>query len=256
MVPDPVAGTGTGAGRRRRIGVVTADVLGQAMAGPAIRAVHIAEALAVEHEVVLVSTAACTLDRPDLGARHAAWPYLQAALGDVDVVVVQGFVTYHAPWLVASDKVLVVDLYDPMHFEQLEQMRDLPAMERDATLDLTVRVLNQQLVRGDFFLCASREQRHLWLGALAALGRVNPLTYDADSSLRSLIDVVPFGLEPDPPQRSRAAIKGVVPGIGAQDKVVLWAGGVYNWFDPVAVIEAVASLRPPVTRTCGCTSSA
>src|SRR5207253_3858409 len=98
--------------------------------------------------------------------------------------------------------------YDPLHLEQLEQLGDRGPLERQAMLDLTVRTLNEQLVRGDYFLCASEEQRHLWLGHLGALGRINPLVYAADPTLRSLIDIVPFGMPDAPPQRTRAAIRG------------------------------------------------
>ena len=60
--------------------------------------------------------------------------------------------------------------------------------------------------------CApAQKQRDFWLGQLAALGRVNPLTYDDDETLRSLITVVPFGIPDDPPVRTRPAIKGVRP---------------------------------------------
>jgi hypothetical protein len=41
----------------------------------------------------------------------------------------------------------------------------------------------------------------------------------------------------------RPAVKGVVPGIGPDDEVVLWGGGIYDWFDPVTAIEAVALLK-------------
>jgi glycosyltransferase involved in cell wall biosynthesis len=34
----------------------------------------------------------------------------------------------------------------------------------------------------------------------------------------------------------------VVPGIGRDDKVVLWSGGLYNWFDPFTLIHAIANL--------------
>ena len=34
-----------------------------------------------------------------------------------------------------------------------------------------------------------------------------------------------------------------MPGIGPDDKVILWGGGVYNWFDPLTFIRAVARLR-------------
>jgi glycosyltransferase involved in cell wall biosynthesis len=228
---------------RRRIAVITADVLGRRMAGPAIRAFHVAEALATDHDVTLVSTAQCTVSHESFLCRYVPWAGLRDAVGDADVVVFQGFVSYHAPWLIRGDQILVVDLYDPIHLEQLEQLVGRSAMERHATLDLTVRVLNEQLVRGDFFVCASEEQRHLWLGQLSAFGRINPENYDRDPTLRQLIAVCPFGLPSTPPVSDRPAIKGVVDGIGPADKVVLWAGGVYNWFDPITAILAVDRLR-------------
>jgi glycosyltransferase involved in cell wall biosynthesis len=75
------------------------------------------------------------------------------------------------------------------------------------------------------------------------LGRVNPATYDADPSLDSLIDVVPFGISDEPPVQARRAIKGAMPGVGVDDTVILWGGGVYNWFDPLTLIRAVDRLR-------------
>ncbi|HEY9423187.1 MAG TPA: glycosyltransferase family 4 protein, partial [Microterricola sp.] len=36
--------------------------------------------------------------------------------------------------------------------------------------------------------------------------------------------------------------KGTLPGIGPDDKVLLWSGGLYNWFDPKTLIRAVAKL--------------
>jgi glycosyltransferase involved in cell wall biosynthesis len=159
------------------------------------------------------------------------------------VVVFQGFVMHHAPWLADTDKVIVVDIYDPIHLEQLEQTKELDPASRRRHVDSTTNVLNTQLARGDFFLCANEEQRHFWLGQLAALHRLNPTTYAVDSSLRSLLAICPFGLPAQPPRRTRPAIKGVVPGIDPDDKVVLWAGGVYNWFDPLTLIHAIDRLR-------------
>jgi glycosyltransferase involved in cell wall biosynthesis len=61
--------------------------------------------------------------------------------------------------------------------------------------------------------------------------------------MRALIAVVPFGISDAPPVRTRAALKCVVPGIGADDKVILWGGGVYNWFDPLTLLRAVDQVR-------------
>jgi glycosyltransferase involved in cell wall biosynthesis len=97
------------------------------------------------------------------------------------------------------------------------------------------------LLTGSAFVCTSDRQRDFWLGMLHELGRLDLASYRRDRSFRQLIDVVPFGLPPEPPVKAGPAMRGVVPGIGAQDRILLWAGGV-NWCDPMTVIRAVAEL--------------
>ena len=94
------------------------------------------------------------------------------------------------------------------------------------------------LATGDAFVCASEKQRDFWLGALASARRLDRASYERDPSLRTLIDVVPFGIDSEPPEPG-PALRGVVPGIGADDKILLWPGGIWNWFDPLTVIRAV-----------------
>ncbi len=226
-----------------KIVVATPDTLTARMAGPGIRAWQIAGALAAEHEVRLVTTTLA--DLPD-----APFPVLavdDAGLVELerwcDVLVFQGWLVHKRPFLLESDKVLVADVYDPLHLEQLEQGRDEGRRGRLIAVQSATAVLNEQLLRGDFFLCASEKQRDFWLGQLSALGRVNPVSYDDDQTLRSLISVVPFGVPDVAPARTRPAIKGVVPGIGPDDKVLLWGGGIYNWFDPLTLLHAVDRLR-------------
>jgi len=226
-----------------RIAVATPDTLTARMAGPAIRAWQIARALAAEHDVRLVTTTIA--DLPDSPFPVEAVD--DAGLAEVerwcDVLVFQGWLVHKRPFLLESEKVLVADVYDPLHLEQLEQGRDQGRRGRVLAVQSATAVLNEQLVRGDFFLCASEKQRDFWLGQLSALGRVNPVSYDDDETLRSLISVVPFGVSEAPPVRTRPAIKGVVPGISPDDKVLLWGGGIYNWFDPLTLLHAVDRLR-------------
>ncbi len=226
-----------------KILVITNDSLGARMAGPAIRAFRMAGALHAEgHDVTLFTTGTCELDAA-FTVRRGWTAELQECEAWCDVVVFQGFVIDGQPWLAQSDKVMVVDLYDPFHLEQLELSSEVA--DHDVRVEVvasTVAVLNEQIARGDFFLCASEKQRDFWLGALGALGRINPPVYDADKSLRSLIDVVPFGVDDEAPRQSRHAIRNAVEGIAADDEVLLWGGGVYNWFDPLTLIRAVHEL--------------
>lgn len=228
---------------KHRVLVVTGEPLLERMAGPAIRAREIAHALAPEHEVRLLSTAGVKVTSDEFGVVHATGQQLRAQTDWADVIVFQGFLLEGAPWLKDSSKILVADVYDPMHLEQLEQARDLGEEGRLHSVKETTRVLNEQLRRADYVLCASDKQRDFWLGQLAGQGRVNPAVYDEDGSLDSLIGVVPFGIANEEPVQKRHAIKGTVPGIGVDDKVIIWGGGVYNWFDPLTLVRAVDRLK-------------
>ncbi len=214
------------------------------MAGPAIRAWHIATALAGEHDVQLVTTTRlCEVSSPSFRVRSVNQDELRSVEAWTDVMVVQGYVLVDNPFLRSSPKVMVVDLYDPMHLESLELTRGEEDSQRQIATRSVTAIMNDQLGRGDFFMCASVKQRDFWLGHLTALGRVNPLTYDDDETFHSLISVVPFGLPDNPPVSSGRVLRGVLPGIEDEDDVLLWGGGIYNWFDPITLIEAVDRLR-------------
>jgi GT2 family glycosyltransferase/glycosyltransferase involved in cell wall biosynthesis len=232
---------------RRRILVATGDTLAPQMAGPAIRAWQIACALCREHDVELVTTIECRdISHPDFRVRKVTDHELSQLVNWADVTIFQGYLMNQHPALLYTNKVIVADIYDPFHLEQLEQARDAGEAGRRVIVRAATEVLNQQLTRGDLFLCASRKQRDFWLGQLAAVGRVNPVTYDADETMNDLVKVVPFGVSDDAPQHTRPVLKGVVPGIGPDDKVILWGGGIYNWFDPLTLLRAVDKLRARV----------
>jgi glycosyltransferase involved in cell wall biosynthesis len=233
-----------------RVLIVTADVLRPQMAGPAMRAWHTASHLARENEVWLLTTSPyCELAGEGFEVAAASSEALYEAARWSEVVVLQGYVTHHNPWLLEREGVTVFDVYDPLHLETLALTQGIAQPVRDAHVQVSIETLNRQLERADFLICATERQRDLFVGQLCALGRVNPLTYDEDPTLRRLIDVVPFGLPDKAPVHSRPALRGVVPGIEADDDLIVWAGGVYDWFDPLTLVQAVASLaerRPKV----------
>ena len=224
-----------------RVLALSFDPLTDRMPGPAIRAWNLALQLAPDHEVVLAGTAGATRDHPAMTVRAATGPELDALVDGADVVVAPSSVVRRHPAVTARP--LCIDMYVPAHLENLEA-RGAIGPTHDAEVAHQVAVINDDLRSGDFFLCASERQRDFWMGSLASLGRVNPATYADDPSLRSLIDVVPFGIDTDPsPSRDRSALRAAFPVIGPEDPVVVWGGGVYNWFDPESLVQAVDRLR-------------
>ncbi|MEC5150968.1 glycosyltransferase [Cryobacterium sp. GrIS_2_6] len=228
-----------------RVLVITGDPIGAKMAGPAIRAWNMAAALARGNEVTLVTLAGAEPVDAPFEIVHIR-PGDDRTMGRLeqraDVIVFQGLAMALFDSLRKTNKIVVADIYDPMHLEQLEQGREQGAVQWNKQVSDATDVLNEQLLRGDFFMCASERQRHFYLGQLAALGRLNPANYASDPDLTGLIEVVPFGLDGVFPPATRPVLKGVLPGIEATDKLLLWSGGLYNWFDPETLIRAVARL--------------
>lgn len=226
-----------------RILIVTQDVLLPRMAGPAMRAWHMAEHLSRDHDVQLLTTSPrCHVTSDRFYVSAAGRSAITEAEAWCDVMVLQGYVTTQHPVLEQSSKIIVFDLYDPLHLETLAFTTGVSSEVRSERVQSSIATLNYQLARGDFLICASERQRDFYLGQLAALGRLNTTTYDDDPTLRRLIDVVPFGLPNEDPEHSRAVLKGIVPGIELGDELVLWAGGIYDWLDPITLIRAIGLL--------------
>lgn len=224
-----------------RVLVVSNDGVGERMSGPAIRAVEIAKALAGVSKVTLAVPTVPAVEVPDVTVATFADEHSLKDLADTaDVVLFQGYTLQKFPQLARTSAILVADLYDPWLFENIE----LHTGERgaDAALRSDAAVLNELLDQCDFFVCASERQRDYWLGMLSSRGRLTQNHYSTDPTLRHLIDVVPFGLPDRRPVHSEKVLKGVHPGIGADDRVVLWGGGAWDWLDPLTLIEAWPSV--------------
>ncbi len=225
---------------RNSIAVVSSDVVGPKMAGPAIRAVELTRVLSRAFEGrTRVFLAAPNQGRvPGLEVRSFENRSLKNLLAPARVVIGQGLGVPLLPFI-DSEHILVLDFYDPNPVELLAFHRESPRREARLSQEHLRRRLSVLARRGDHFLCATSRQRDFWLGLLAAEGR---LTWEADRShpnLDDLISLVPFGLPEEPPRSKQPVLKGVWPGIRAEDKVLLWGGGIWNWFDPLTVIRAV-----------------
>ena len=215
-------------------------------AGVGIRFLEMAKVLLADgHAVTLLSrdagaVAGCRVDAitPETLQRYTA---------EADVAVVQG---HAGNDLFAHGRAIptVVDLYDPFIIENLNyyETRGAEVFTHDHA------TLMRLLLRGDLFLCASNAQRLFYLGALLGVGRVNPIAFGNDPHLEALIRIAPFGVPgnadlPPTADDARDSQAGERPSVPA----VLF-GGIYDWYDPILAIDAVAIARaamPDITLT-------
>lgn len=198
-------------------------------AGVGIRFLEIARVLRDDgHAVTILSPDAGTLDgcksdyiNPTTVTRHSA---------DNDVAVLQGHVA-NGFFMDAKPIPTVIDLYDPFIVENMHYF----ATQGAGVFSHDHMTLMNSLVRGDFFLCASEAQRFFYLGAMLSAGRLNPMLFDADPRAESLVRIAPFGVQPPRAVATRD-----------RNEPQILFGGIYDWYDPICAIEAIAIAREAV----------
>jgi glycosyltransferase involved in cell wall biosynthesis len=226
-----------------RVLFISAEPLGESMAGPAIRVLELARAVAAHCDVTVAAPGPSDAgDAPIelLEARLADFEVLLDAIRRHDVVVAQRLPPQLLRYVSKLPVRFVADLYNPQMIEVLEAAGGDGASSSPRR---AWRSMLGQCAVADLVVCASEKQRDLWLGGMGLAGLIDVERYRADPTFRSFVDVVPFGLPDRPPAASAPVLKGVWPGIERDDKVLLWAGGVWKWLDALTPIRALERLR-------------
>lgn len=236
---------------RYRLLIISPDIVDTSMGGVGIRYWELAKVLADHAEVILSVPQETRLTSDKFVIKvyfQGDERTLKPLVAWADIVLLSGFIIYHHPFLTRVPQYLIVDLYDPTVLENLERFSTRSREEQEALHSNGLATYNDLMRLGDFFICASEKQRDYWLGGLTCNKRINPKTYQTDSTMRRLIDVVPFGLPDKVPHHFQPVLKGNHPGIGKDDKVVLWGGGIWDWLDPLTAIEAMPRVLAQISQ--------
>jgi glycosyltransferase involved in cell wall biosynthesis len=232
-------------GVKREVLVIAHDRVGPAMAGPGIRAVELARALAEHHSVRLaapVGSEPIDDGMPFFEFDGARGGTIREALRGAEVVFSDPLPPAVARCIEDGSRRWVVDLYNPEPFEGLEAHRlGRGPLHRRALDVVRIDRLLFAAQTGSAFVCANERQRDMWLGFLAAERRLDSGRYDADPEGRNLIETVPFGVPAEPPRPGPALLRGEL--FGADARILLWGGGLWDWLDPLTVLRALSILR-------------
>jgi glycosyltransferase involved in cell wall biosynthesis len=215
------------------------------MAGPAIRAVELARALARHYRVTVTAPFPSHVEDERvhlLETEGDRFGRLLSALRHHDVVIAQQLGAQLLRHVQKLPIRYVADLYVPATVELLEAGDDAGVPGEGSVARRLHRVVLAQCTAADFVICASERQRDLWIGGMSLSGLIDVQAYRLDPTYRAIVDVVPFGLSANPPVHRRPVLKGVWPGIGPDDQVLLWGGGIWPWLDAITPIRAVERL--------------
>lgn len=207
--------------------VVTPDVVGERMAGPGIRAFHLADELARHFPTTLIAR------QEGEGEPAGQFAFARHGSSDARRSLTDGTVLIGQPVpdLLRSgrDKRVVFDLFDPNVLELQELYGPRPSARESLHLHREWSRLRRALDRADLLLCATERQRDFYTGLKAGLKRV-------DGAWMARWIVLPFGIEPQSlEQRTEPEIDSI--------PNVLWGGGTWEWLDPVTAVQAVRLLN-------------
>ncbi|WP_409409751.1 glycosyltransferase [Acidithiobacillus ferriphilus] len=137
---------------------------------------------------------------------------------------------------IRPDQILILDCYVPIHAEVCARNSE-DLIGEDQSFGGDSAHWDGALVRGDYLLCASEQQKNYYIGLLYGLKHIDPISYAKSDN----IIIAPFGIDDHPIVISgRKPITEIVKQ-GAFK--LLWFGGVYPWFNIDDLIMSVGILR-------------
>ena len=233
-----------------RIVIVAHEQVRVRMAAPAIRYVEMARGLAARgHAVTLAVHNDPEVNLGPVQQIDDESDDLKRAMARSDAVIVGGgpypeTLANSPPHNVPR----VADMTFPLLLEGLAMHGVDPAGWPQARLDEFTAMMTNRLLGADVILCGSEQQRHFYLGWLAAIGRLSAQLIERDAAADQLVRVVPFGCSTTPATNSGHGPRRVMKGIGADDYLLIWSGHVTDWYDPGTVLRAVMAASRDVER--------
>lgn len=214
----------------KTVAVMTRDVVGSRMAGPGIRAFHMASELGKHFPTTLIARFVDFDRRPGVTYLEFGSPEATRAIREAGVVVSQPI--REAFGRSNAKQRRVFDLFDPVVAELDELYGPRPTVRQRLHRRVEQRRLERALKEGDVLIAATPAQRTFY-------EQLGPA-----SKSKTWLEIG-FGVE-----AHRAAARGV-PDLIRRDPrpVITWGGGVWQWLDPETAIRAVIRLN---TEGCGC----
>lgn len=235
----------------KKVLVISHDVAGKTMAGPGIRYVAVARELTKHFDVTLGLLNGTKQQQSELaqnnGFRVATFTKkeYEQLLEEHDYIFAQQLSRPMFDFARHKRKRIILDLYAPMPIEALAfhyfSASGLDAVAREEYRNL-IATYRHFLAGADYFVCSNERQRDMWFGFMAAQGLLAQRS-QSFAEPQHLIGLAPMGIEPEDPEHKNRVLRGVVDGIKRDDFILLWTGGLWDWFDPLTIVKAAEAAR-------------
>lgn len=153
-------------------------------------------------------------------------PWNGKSLVGVDFVIAPPMALLAFPMILASDVFVFVDLIDPLILENA-----FLYPKDELRFRAYSNLLMLSLWRGDHFVVAHSRQLDLWLGMILGTRRLGAGALGTESVIPRVFTEFPTP-GPDTPN----------PGREHRGNSILWWGGLWDWLDPLTLVEAFKAL--------------
>jgi glycosyltransferase involved in cell wall biosynthesis len=223
--------------------------VGSTMASGGIRSYHIARVLQEQMPEARVTLAIPRTTPADLDPDSVPFAFdrfdghnLGQLAREHDIAISTRFPLKFIP--AARNTRLVLDLFTPFFTEWVEMTKGaVGSSHRRSWIDMKRRDLLLQLAASETVLVSNERQRDLVAGMMGTSGLISRQMLERDPTLSELIREAPIGVRPEPPVSPGRRLRGVFPGIGPDDFVMIWNGIIVDWYDIDLLLHAVHRLK-------------
>jgi glycosyltransferase involved in cell wall biosynthesis len=234
----------------RKILIISHDKIGTKMAGPGIRYHYMAEFLSKDFDVTIGFFDPNYLpdesfDRTYRTSSIDAYEF-EVGFSEFDIIISLWLSDSMMNYCNQKNKVVVFDIYAPVPVENLAvQLFSHNSISKavDYEYESSLVMYQKFLENGDLFLYSNERQRDFWMGYIFGSLQVTPSLYNKRPMYERFIPA-PMGIDTGIVlDKKETVLRGVVGNISTSDTVLLWTGGIWDWFDAVTLIEAMAMLK-------------
>lgn len=230
----------------KKILIISHGEIGTKMAGTGIRYHYMAEVLSKDFDVTVGFFGPEYL--PDKAFKHSYAVksinvhHFHDAFEHADIIITMWASEAIIDFCNAHNKILIFDIYAPVPVETLalKVFSGKPVTEADEfAYESSLKDYRLFLENGDAFLCSNRQQLDFWLGYAFGASQVTPKTYTRRNIFNQFL-LAPMGIDTSEKlSLKKPHYKGIVPGITKSDTVIIWNGGIYDWYDGITLMDAM-----------------
>jgi glycosyltransferase involved in cell wall biosynthesis len=240
----------------KKILIISHDKIGSNMAGPGIRYHHMAEVLSKSFDVTVgffdpTYLPDATFTR-SYSVLHVDNKKFHQGFKNTNAVIAMWLSEEMMIYCKDNNIFITFDVYAPVPVEGLALFM-LGSEKVTANTDYYYRqsynLYEKFFQYGDLFLFSNKRQLDFWVGYVFGSGIISVSNYLKRDLFRRFV-IAPMGIDTTQElTHTENVMRGKIKGINENDQILLWTGGIWNWFDAQTLIKSMENIskeRPDI----------